>query len=127
MWSPLYWYYNIRGDADYLREVPSVEIDKILENTGVLVRTGKQMFSNTDQFPWIEIIYAKSNQGNFSVTPSYTSQFSNLIAVVASRREPENERKYLAFLLQIAERLDWELVLEQDDEENEDIIIKAVK
>lgn len=123
MWSPLYRYYEIRSDAQYLQEVLSVEIGKIFEGTGHLLRTGNQTFTNAEGFPWIEIVYVKSNKGNFGVDARYTSKFSNLIAVVTSRYREEDEKRYLDVLLQIAKKLGWELVLEEDDEGNEDVVI----
>lgn len=123
MWSPLYRYYDIRSDAEYLQELPSDEIGKILEDTGLLFRTGNQTFTNAEGFPWIQIIYAESDKGDFGVDTRYTSTFSNLIAVVTSRYRQEDEKRYLDILLQIAKKLGWELVLDEDDEGNEDVVI----
>jgi len=121
MWSNQYWYYNIRSDANYSHSLPTNEIIAVLENIQVLRKEGFQMFRNQEDFPWLYVACVFSDNGNFSCDPSYQTEQINLIDIVASRRVPENERRYLELLKSIANRLGWELVLEEDDNGNEDV------
>jgi hypothetical protein len=127
MWDPLTWYYDIRSDAEYSRELPTDVIIKVLKNTGVLKRTAPQSFTNKDDFPWLDITAIKSNNGNYGHKEDFNSQYCNLIAVVASKSNPDDEAKYVELLTKVANELNWELILEQDDDGNEDIILNPAK
>jgi hypothetical protein len=126
MWSNLYFYYEIRGNAVYTRCLPTDTVLKVLENTQVLKKSSKQTFLNEDGYPWMDIVVVDSNNGNFGREEHFDSETVNLIAVVGSRQLPDNEKFYMEFLTGIAELLNWEFILECDDEGNEDVLLRAI-
>lgn len=124
MWSHLYWYYEIRGDETYSQKLLTSDVVTALENTGKLRRTGHQRFSNLENFPWINLVAVNSKGGNYGRDEDFNSERVNLIAVVGSKSNPENERMYVALLTKIAENINWELILEEDDDHNENVVLR---
>jgi len=123
MWSTFYLYYNIRSDNGHSKHLSTKTIIKVLENTGVLKNTGPQKFVNKETFPWIEICCVNAINGNYSFNNNDSTELCNLISVVASKRNPAELNKYVRLLTQVAEYLNWELSLEEDDDGNEDVIL----
>jgi hypothetical protein len=121
MWSPLYAYYNIRSDKSYSKSLFTRDIIQILEDTKVFQRKYSMTFTNTSSFPWIEVCIAQTVDGNFSVREDSNYEVANLIPVVASKES--DQKIYVDILTKIATKLNWELILEEDDDQNEDIII----
>ena len=121
MWSNLYAYYVIRGDKNYEAFRPTEEIAQILKNTGVLERIQLMKFKNLDFFPRLSISIALTADGSFhwDETPNYEAV--NLISVVTAKRFDQNIYKNV--LLKIAKELNWEVILEHDDDGNEDVLI----
>ncbi|MGZ3778253.1 MAG: hypothetical protein ACXVI9_12085 [Mucilaginibacter sp.] len=103
--------------------MPTIDIVKILENTGVLKHKGPQTFINEENFPWINIACVNSNKGNFAQNDSDSTEVCNLIAIVVSRQGASNEIKYVELLKHIAAKLNWELILEEDDDGNENVVL----
>ncbi|TWF42917.1 hypothetical protein FHW36_102679 [Chitinophaga polysaccharea] len=124
MWSYLYWYYEIRGNATYNQKILTSEVLNVLENTGKLCRTAHQQFSNLENFPWINIVAVHSKDGNYGRDEDFNSEWVNLIAVVGSKSNPENEALYVTLLTQIAENIHWELILAGGDDHNENIVLR---
>lgn len=124
MWSHLYWYYEIRGNEIYSQRLLTNDVLDILENTGKLQRIGNQQFSNIESFPWISVIAVSSHNGNYCRDADFNSEWVNLIAIVGSKSSPENEILYVNMLTEIAEKINWELILEEDDNDNENIVLR---
>lgn len=124
MWSNLYWYYKIRGDKTYNQRMLTSDVLNVLDNTGELQRIDNQEFSNIENFPWISVVAVDSNNGNYAVDAGYNSEWVNLVAVVGSKSDPQNEFLYVNMLTRIAEKLNWELILEEDDDGNTDIVLR---
>lgn len=124
MWSPFYWYYEIRGNETYSQRLPTNDVLNILDNTGKLQRIGNQQFRNTADFPWISVIAVNSDNGNYGRKEHFNSEWINLIAIVGSKSNPENEGLYVSMLTEIAEKINWELILEEDDDDNENVVLR---
>lgn len=124
MWSPFYWYYEIRGNETYSQRLPTNDVLNVLDNTGKLQRTGNQQFSNTENFPWISVIAVNSDNGNYGRKEHFNSEWINLIAIVGSKSNPGNEGLYVSMLTEIAEKINWELILEEDDDDNENVVLR---
>ncbi|NML42011.1 hypothetical protein HHL17_32800 [Chitinophaga sp. G-6-1-13] len=124
MWSPLYWYYEIRSDRSYSQRILTGDVLNVLNNTGELQRIDKQEFGNIERFPWISVVAVNSNNGNYATYAGYKSRWINLIAVVGSKSDPRNETLYVSLLARIAEKLNWELILEEDEDGNEDVVLR---
>ncbi len=120
MWSNQYLYYNIYSDNSFSEEKETKEITNILLQTNCLKQVDHQTFSNTETFPWISIVFFKTTNGNYA-SSNKTFEKANLITIVCSKNA--NKEIYTNLLLQIADKLHWNLVLEEDDLGNEDIII----
>lgn len=124
MWSHLYWYYEIRGNETYSQSVLTSDVLNILDNTGKLKRTGNQQFSNIEGFPWISVLAVNSDDGSYGRHENFNSERVNLIAVVGSKSNPENEILYVNLITEIAEKINWELILEKDDDDNENVVLR---
>lgn len=124
MWSHIYWYYEIRGDNTYSEKLLTNDVLAILKNTGQLRPTGNQQFCNIEAFPWISVIAVNSHNGNYGKSEDFNSEWVNLIAVTGSKSNPGNEVLYINMLTEIAEKINWELILEEDDNGNEDIVLR---
>ena len=122
MWSNQYLYYNIYSDDSFSEEKETTEIIKILLHTNCLKQVDHQTFSNTETFPWINIAFFKTTNGNYA-SSDRTFEKANLITIVCSKND--NKEIYANLLLQIANELHWNLVLEEDDLGNENIVING--
>ena len=123
MWSHLYWYYEIRGNNTYSEKLLTSDVLNVLENTGKLRSTGNQQFCNIDPFPWISVTAVNSDNGNYGSAADFNSEWVNLIVIVGSKSNPENENLYVSMLTEIAEKINWELILEEDDDGNANIVL----
>ncbi|SEW53187.1 hypothetical protein SAMN04488122_5367 [Chitinophaga arvensicola] len=123
MWSPFYWYYEIRGNETYSQRLLTNDVLEVLENTGKLQRRGNQQFCNIDDFPWIDIVVVNSDNGNYGSLEDLNSEWVNLIAIAGSKSNPGNEILYINLLTEIAQKINWELISEADDDGNENIVL----
>jgi len=121
MWSNLYVYYNLRSDERYQQFQPVEEIVQILKGTGVLEAQSSMIFGNVSNFPWLNIGIAQTTDGNYSIAQDANYDSGNLLTVVTSRQH--DQQIYKDLLIGIARKLQWEVILEEDDHENEDVII----
>lgn len=122
MWSDRYNYYNIQFDQDFSQKLEkSVVIECILE-TKLFKQNKHQTFTNTDKFPWVEIMLYETYDGNFTSSHK-ENQYVTLVAIVCSKGQKENNPIYIETFRQIANKLNWKLYLEEDDEGNENIEI----
>jgi len=48
MWSNLYWYYELRGNAAYSHYLPAHTIYEAFEDTGVLEKKQSQVYCNKE-------------------------------------------------------------------------------
>ncbi|MCF6407220.1 hypothetical protein L3C95_30265 [Chitinophaga filiformis] len=126
MWSALYWYYELRGDSTYSHQLPTDLVLKVLEETGVLLKKGKQLFYNAEGFPWIDVSVINSVDGSYGHPKDFNSKVVTLIAVVGSKGDPAYESLYMDLLMGIAEKLNWELIEEGAGDDGEDIVLRSV-
>lgn len=122
MWSNLYFYFNIQEDRFVYQYLSIETVTKVLLNTGCLEQTALQTFKNKEDFPWIEVSIANSANGNFAITTEQI-EIVNLISIVCSKKDTNNEEIYKDLLLKIAYQLNWKLFLEEDDKGNEQLEI----
>lgn len=122
MWSNLYWYYELRGNEARSHYLPARTIFEAFEDTGVLEKKQSQVYSNKEGTPWIHVIAINSASG----PRQYDNETINIIHVIGSKQEPDNERFYIDLLSGIAEKINWEFILEEDDDGNEDVVLRAI-
>lgn len=124
MWSPYYKYYQIRKDKLY-SELVDTEIvtSMILKNENIL-SNGKLSFKSKKDCPGISITIIKTNDGNYGIKESTHFSEINLIEVITSGSNESDEEWFLGFLRGISNKLNWKIILEEDDDGNEEVLIK---
>jgi hypothetical protein len=121
MWSDSYNYYRIQSDQFFTQKVETEFVTNIILQTDCFKQKNHQSFSNANNFPWVDLVLADTNDGNFA-TSNKEIQFVTLIAIVCSKGQDTDQAIYLKTFSEIAEALNWKLYLE--DDENEDAEIK---
>ncbi|MBO9673144.1 MAG: hypothetical protein J7577_06855 [Sphingobacteriaceae bacterium] len=125
MWSDRYNYYSIKSDLQHQKKAATQSVMDMLLQTGNFVQKDHQTLSNTDHFPWASITLVEAKQGNFSSSKKQTD-FINLIDIVCGKGKNIDQQLYIKAFLEIAEKLNWNLYLETDDEGNENIMIERM-
>ena len=123
MWSDKYNYYNIQFDEKFSQKLEKKFVVKCLLETNLFKQTNHQSLRNLDNFPWAEIVLVETQNGNFA-TSEKENLFVSLIAIVCLKNQKTNQQVYIDTFIQIAEKLNWKLYLERDDDGNENIEIK---
>jgi hypothetical protein len=122
MLSDKYNYYNIQSDKYFAEKADIEKVVSILLKTDCFIQKTHQSFTNADTFPWADIIIVETSDGSFTATDKPFPQ-ANLIAIVCSNAEEIDQSVYKSVFLSIAEKLNWKLYLEADDNGNENIEI----
>ena len=120
MWSDRYNYYNIEFDEQFGQKLDKSFVVNCLLETKFFKQTNHQTFTNSKEFPWIDIVLVETYDGNFAASDK-ENQFVTLVAIVCSKREDIDQQIYIDTFKQIANRLNWKLYLEEDDDGNENI------
>ncbi|MDR6968181.1 hypothetical protein J2X31_002196 [Flavobacterium arsenatis] len=120
MWSDRYNYYNIQFDEQFGQKLDKSFVVNCLLETKLFKQTNHQTFTNSKDFPWVDIILVETYDGNFT-TSDKENQFVTLVAIVCSKRQDIDQQIYIDTFKQIANRLNWKLYLEEDDDGNENI------
>ncbi len=120
MWSDRYNYYNIQFDEQFGQKLDKSFVIKCLLETNLFKQTNHQTFTNFKEFPWVDIVLVETYDGNFA-TSDKENQFVTLVANVCSKRQDIDQKIYINTFKQIANRLNWKLYLEEDDEGNENV------
>jgi hypothetical protein len=120
MYSDVYGYYNICSE-NYIQKIEYEKIIEIILEQNCFVQIDNQTFRNDNDFPWINIVIAYTEDGCYSIKDEKLDEV-NLIAIVTSKRN--DQTIYRDKLLRISRKLHWALFLEEDEEGNENIEIK---
>ena len=120
MWSDRYNYYNIQCDENFSQKLDKSVVVNCLLETKLFKQTNHQSFTNTDKFPWVDIVLVETYDGNYSSSDK-ENQFVTLVAIVCSKGQNINQQKYIDAFKQITNKLKWKLYLEEDDDGNENI------
>ncbi len=115
MWSDRCNYYNIQFDQKFSQKLDKAIVVNSLLETNLFRQTSHQSFTNSVEFPWVDIALVETYDGNFE-TIDKESQFVTLISIVTSKKEGTNQQLYTDTFKQIANKLNWKLYLEEDDE-----------
>ena len=122
MWSNRYNYYNIQSDLEFSQPVEYENVVRLLSDTNRFVQRNYRTFENCENFLWLNVTITMTEKGNFGTTEK-ESNHVNLISVVCLKGNDIEQSVYTAVLLNIAEKLNWKLFLEEDDFGNENIEI----
>ncbi|MBO2011533.1 hypothetical protein [Hymenobacter negativus] len=97
----------------------------LLDTLPEIERVGLMNYKNVNGFPWIDLTLAKGQAGNFHCFDNTWHEEFNLISVVCSKTENEAvPAAQIIFLIELAKKLGWELVKEENDSSEEtDIVI----
>ena len=120
MWSDKYYYYNIQFDEKFGQKLANSTIVSVLLETKLFKQTNPQSFTNTDKFPWVDIFLTETYDNNFSAHDN-ENQFVTLIAIVCPKGQDVNRQVYIDAFKKVADKLNWKLYLEEDDEGKENI------
>jgi len=127
MWSPYYKYYQIRKDENRSEKLDTKYVKSIIENIGHFQNSGILIYESKKEIPWMTITLIQSNDGNYAIHKTTNFEKINLIEVITSRRPETNEKWYLGIIRKIARELNWVIILEEDDDENENILITSIE
>lgn len=119
MWSNHTWYFAIHGNDKYSVKLPAQRVIDLLNGKGYLARTGKQSFKGRGMN--ISCIYTED--GNFGRPGTLENEWCTLLDIRAAKNIPDSLNHYREILSEIAADLDWELVLAEDDDENENVVL----
>lgn len=122
MWSDKYNYYNIQSDKFFSQKTNVEKIVSIVLQTNCFIQKTHQSFTNAETFPWTDITIVETSSGSFAATDR-PFRDANLIAIVCSKAKEIDQSVYKNVFLSIAEKLNWKLFLEADDNGNETIEI----
>ena len=120
MWSDSYNYYNIQCDEYFSQKLDKSIVVNFLLETKLFQQTSHQKFTNTNKFPWVDIILVETYDGNFA-SSEIENQFVTLIAIVCSKGQNIDQKIYINAFKKIANQLNWKLYLEEDNDGNENI------
>ncbi len=120
MWSDRYNYFNIQCDERFSQKLDKSVVVNCLLETSFFRQTNHQSFTNSDKFPWVDIVLVETNDGSFASSDK-ENQFVTLIAIVCSKEQTINQQAYIDAFKKIANQLNWKLYLEEDDDGNENI------
>ncbi|MGV3632219.1 MAG: hypothetical protein ACO1O6_13505 [Bacteroidota bacterium] len=120
MLSDRYNYYHIQFDEKFGQKLNKTTVVDYLLETGMFRQKNHQTFTNSDSFPWVEIILVETYDGSFSSSEK-ENQYVTLVAIVCSKGQNIDQQKYIDSFKQIAMKLNWKLYLEEDDDGNENI------
>lgn len=129
MYSPHYFYFYLRYDAD-LSESKSLEsIQRHLKKVEHIEEKGRVVYKNVHSFPWIDISLLNANSYSTWALSDTISQ-CNLIAIVGSKVtdsavETMDARytHYTMLLKQLADVLGWELIEEETEDGLQDYML----
>ncbi len=127
MWSPYYWYFEIRGKYNYTVKLPTSQVVAMLDAKPWLQKGGHQSYENVDTDPWMTLSCIYSEDGNFGSHSSLNNEWCTLITIVGSKNFPNNLEYYQKSLAEIASDLNWELIWEEDDDGNQNVVLWPMK
>ena len=123
MWSPHYFYFNIRKDNNLSGRIRIKELNDILDSFSQLRKISRYNYRNAEHFPWIDIVLPDAaDPDNWSFDGSKKYKEINLIAVTGSKildntgSLEERHKIYIEFLSSIRDQLGWELVEETGED-----------
>lgn len=122
MWSNRFYYYNIQFDRNFSQRLEKAIVVNCLLETKLFRQTNHQSFTNTEIFPWVEILLVEAFDGNYH-SSEQENEFVTLIAIVCSREENIDQEIYVNAFKQVAQNLNWKVFLEMDDDGNENVEI----
>lgn len=120
MWSDRFNYYNIQCDENFSQKLDKSIVIKCLLETKFFKQTNHQSFTNTDIFPWVDILLVETYDGNYSSSDK-ENEFVTLVAIVCSKGKNIDQQIYIDAFKEIANKLNWKLYLEEDDDRNENV------
>lgn len=96
----------------------------VLDAVPELKRVGLMNYKNAVGYPWVDLVLAKTQSGNFSCSNDTWHDEFNAIPIVCSKAVkgyvPVSQ---IALLVKLALMLKWELINEEDDAGQENVIM----
>lgn len=120
MWSDRYNYYNIQSDEHFSQRLTKSAIVNCLLETNLFKQANHQSFTNSDKFPWANIVLIETYDGNYTLSDKEI-EFVTLLAIVCLKGEDIDQQIYIEAFKKIANQLNWKLYLEEDEDGNQNI------
>jgi len=120
MWSDRYNYYNIQFNENFGQKLDKSTVVKCLLERKLFKQINHQSFTNTDSFPWVDIVLVETYDGNYASSDK-ENQFVTLVAIVCLKGQNIDQQLYIDVFKKIANHLNWKLYLEEDGDGNENI------
>ena len=103
------WYLTLRSDEQHARSTPSGPLVALLAGWSELRQTGPQAFEGAPGSPWVHVILAFGQGGDYAVTGALLPEI-NVVELICS--DDADQRWYDALAIRIATFLAWEAVEE---------------
>ncbi|WP_109700242.1 hypothetical protein [Chitinophaga deserti] len=123
MWSVHCWYFAIRANQHFTVAHPTATIIELLNSKNLFIQTGSHTFKEKPGQPWVNIKCIYTKNGNFGTPESLENKLCTLLYIQATKTLPDSIHYFRELLTPIARELNWEFILECDDEENEDVVL----
>ncbi|WP_133271892.1 hypothetical protein [Hymenobacter radiodurans] len=124
MWSNWYKYYEIRSSPTYNSTADTKAIRSVLDSLPELERVGLVNYKNAVGYPWIDLALVKGNNGSFSCSNDTWSDEFNMMSITCSKSEDGKVPDYqVDFLIRLASILNWELIEDENEEDEENIVL----
>ncbi|WP_310393272.1 hypothetical protein [Hymenobacter sp.] len=96
----------------------------VLDAMPELKRVGLMNYKNATGYPWVDLVLAKVQSGNFSCSnDTWHDEFNTIPIACSKSAEGCVPASQIAFLVKLASTLKWELINEEDDAGQEDVMM----
>jgi hypothetical protein len=117
MYSASYHYFNIRSDEKCSQYTDSKKLLKFLTHEVGLIETTPNSINGNSEHPWLSLSMVVADEnGSYSSNIPIPDKI-NFIPIVGSK-DGTNREDYIKLLTKIAQWLNWELI-DEEDEDNE--------
>lgn len=124
MYSPFYFYFEIRSDAFYSKSIDGYTLKGFLAGLDELALAEDDTYVTANGAPWLSMGLHHADPGGTFASSGSCPREVNLISIVGSRKEAGAARHfYLDLMVKIAAFLQWELVEEEDESGDEDVVL----
>lgn len=124
MWSPFYFYFEIRPDNSYSQSIHSGSLINYLVKEMKFLMEGPDSFKQKNQMPWFNLLLTRASQNGSFRSHDKCPEKINILSIVGDKRSG-NRNDYIELFLNIAKWLKWEFIEETDGDGSENVSIWA--
>lgn len=124
MWSDRYYYLNIYKNESLDGEISTKTLQAFIESIPELVEEPEGLsYRNNTDFPFIHLELLKVKNVNSWSSNDKNKKTANFIAIVCEKGNGKNKVELFKVCIQLASFLNWTLVDECTDHEEENFVI----